>query len=85
LKGYSISFTGIVVEKVLVSFVLQKYVPKYLHDFRKSKEIQSVIENLKCGLTNQLKGQKSSAIVMAKDIVYVLATFDKTSNNRQVV
>jgi hypothetical protein len=65
--------------------MLQKCVPEYLHDLRKSKKIQSVIENLKCGLTNQLRGQKSSAIVVAKDIVYALVTFDKTNNNRHVV
>jgi hypothetical protein len=49
LKGYSISFKGIVVEKVLASFMLREYVPEYLCDLKKLKENQGVIENLKCG------------------------------------
>jgi hypothetical protein len=58
---------------------------KYLGDLKKLRENQGVVENLKCGLTNHLRGQKFASMVMAKDIVYVLATYDKTSNNKQVV
>ncbi len=65
--------------------MLRKCVLEYLHDLKKLKENQDVIENLKCGLTNHLKGQKSSSMVIVKDIVYVLATSNKTSNTRQVV
>jgi hypothetical protein len=36
-------------------------------------------------LTKHLRGQKSTFIVMAKDIVRAFATYDKTSNNRQVI
>jgi hypothetical protein len=85
LKENSISFRGIFVQNVLANYVLQKCVPKYLHDLKKLKEYQGVIENLKCGLTNHLGGQKSSSMVMVKDSVCVLATSNKTSNNRQVV
>jgi hypothetical protein len=61
-------------------------VSKYLRDLKKLKENQGVVENLKCGLTNHLRDQNSSSVVMAKDIVRALATYDKTtSNNRQVV
>jgi len=35
--------------------------------------------------TNHLRGQKSSSMVMAKDIVHVLTTYDKISNNRRVL
>ncbi len=84
LKGYSISFKGIIVEKVLASSVLQEYAPKYSHDLKKLKENKGVIKNLKCGLPNHLRSQKSSSMVKAKDIVYVLTTSNKTTNNRQV-
>jgi hypothetical protein len=85
LKGHSISFKGIVVEKVLASFVLRECVLEYLCDLKKIKENQGVIKHLKCGLTNHLRGQKSLSMVIAKDIVYVLVTSNKASNNIQVV
>jgi hypothetical protein len=56
LKRYSIFFRGIVGEKVLASFVLREYVPEYLCDLKKLKENEGVIENLKCGLKNHLRG-----------------------------
>ncbi len=64
--------------------MLQEYVLKYLHDLKKLKENKGVIKNLKCGLTNPLRSQKSSSMVMANDIVYALVTFNKIINNRQV-
>ncbi len=36
-------------------------------------------------MTNHLRGQKSSFMVMAKDIVRAWTTYDKTSNNRQII
>jgi hypothetical protein len=44
-----------------------------------------VVENLKNGLSNHLTGQKSNPLIMAKNIVCTLATFDKNSSSRKVV
>jgi hypothetical protein len=63
---------------------LEGYVPKYLQDLGKVKQNQVIVDNLKCGLSNYLKGQKTLPIVMAKDIVCTLAMFEKTCSNKQV-
>jgi hypothetical protein len=64
--------------------LLEGYVLKYLWDLGKVKQNQVIVDNLKCGLSNHLKGQKTLPIVMAKDIMCTLAMFEKTCSNKQV-
>ncbi len=82
LKRYAFSFQSFVVEKVLGNVLLEGYVPKYLQDLGKAKQNQVIVDNLKCGFSNHLKGQKTLPIVMAKDIVCALATSKKTCKSR---
>jgi hypothetical protein len=81
LKGYTFYSQCLVVEKVFGNILLQYYVPMYLHDPRRP----IIVDNLKCHLLNHLKGHKAMLIVMAKDIVCVLATSKNTCSNRHVV
>jgi hypothetical protein len=84
LKGYPSSFQTLVVEKFLGNYVLKGYVLEYLHDLRKLKQNQTIVNNLKSGLSNHLSGQKITPIVMAKNIIYIIASSNKSYNCRQV-
>jgi hypothetical protein len=56
------------------SYLLKDCVFEYLCDLGKIKQKQIIIDNIKSSLSNHLNGQKTTPIVMAKDIVYALAT-----------
>ncbi len=84
LKGYPSSFQTLVVEKFLGNYVLKGYVMEYLRDLRKLKQKKTIVNNLKSGLSNHLNGQKITPIIMAKNIVYIIASSNKSYNSRQV-
>jgi len=84
LKGYPSSFQTLVVEKFLGNYMLKGYVLEYLCDLRKLKQNQTIVDNLKSGLSNHLSGQKITSIVMAKNIVYIIASSNKSYNSGQV-
>jgi len=56
------------------SYLLKDCVFEYLCDLGKIKQKQIIVDNIKFRLSNHLNGQKTTPIVMAKDIVYALAT-----------
>jgi len=56
------------------SYLLKDCVFEYLCDLGKIKQKQIIVDNIKSSLSNHLNGQKTTPIVMAKDIVYALAT-----------
>jgi predicted transcriptional regulator len=64
--------------------MLRAYVLEYLGDPRKLKQNQTIVDNLKSCLFNHLSGQKTTPIVMAKNIVCTLASFSKSCSSRQV-
>jgi len=64
--------------------MLKGYVLEYLCDLRKLKQNQTIVDNLKSGLSNHLSGQKITSIVMAKNIVYIIASSNKSYNSGQV-
>jgi hypothetical protein len=81
LKDYTCSFWNVVIEQLLGNYLLRDVVLEYLQDVNKLKQNQVVIDNLKSSLSNHLNGQKTKLIVMAKDIIYALAS-SKTCNSR---
>jgi hypothetical protein len=58
LKGYRSSFQNVVIEKLMGSDLLKDCVLKYLHDLRKIKQNQVIVDNFKSSLSNHLSGQK---------------------------
>jgi hypothetical protein len=83
LKDYTCSFRIVVIEKLLGNYLLKDVVPEYFQDVNRLKQRQVITINLKSSLSNHLNGQKIKPIVMAKDIVCVLAS-SKTCNIGQV-
>jgi hypothetical protein len=57
------------------SYLLKDCVLEYLCGLGKIKQNQIILHNLKSSLSNHLKGQKTTPIVMAKDIVCALIIF----------
>jgi len=84
LKGYRSSFQSVVIEKLMGSYLLKDCVLNYLRNLGKIKINQVIIDKLKSSLSNHLSDQKTTPIIMAKDIVYALATFAfaKTCNSK---
>lgn len=84
LKGYPSSFQNLIVEKVLGDYVLKGIVPKYLRDPRKLKQNKIIVNNLKSGLSNHLSGEKTTLIVMAKNIICIIESSNKSYSSKQV-
>jgi hypothetical protein len=49
--------------------------PNYIQDLQKERMNQKLVDNLRFNLSSHLVGQKSSKIILAKNIVYTLVTF----------
>lgn len=64
--------------------MLRGYVPKYLCDLGKFNQNQTIVNNLMFGLSNHLSGKKTTLIVMAKNIVYTLASSNKSCSSKHV-
>ena len=75
LQHTSDKFKEVAIEKVVDHPMWKNHLPSYLKDLGKLKHSQEVVDNLKGGLTDHLTGQRSQPLVMAKDIVCALATF----------
>jgi hypothetical protein len=56
--------------------------PPYLHDIKRLKQNLQLIENFKFGL-NHVAGHKSSKLVLTKDIICILASFQSIGNSRK--
>jgi hypothetical protein len=59
-------------------------VPPFLHDVRSLKEISVLLTNVNRALTQHLTGQKSTKLVMAKDIVVTCAVSESCGSSRKV-
>ncbi len=82
LNNYPKSFRFLVFEKFLNNPLVKSCILEYLQDLAKNKENHLIVDNFKCGLSDHLKGQKTSPLVMAKDIVRVLAMSNMNCNGR---
>ncbi len=64
--------------------MLKGIVPKYLRDPRKLKQNKIIVNNLKSGLSNHLSGEKTTLIVMAKNIICIIESSNKSYSSKQV-
>jgi hypothetical protein len=65
--------------------ILKGMLPLYLTNVSITKQNHEVVENLKEGLTSHLISQRQSKLMMAKNIVYTLASSQSLSNGQGIV
>jgi hypothetical protein len=73
-----------VFEKLLGHLLVKGMLPSYYSNISIVKHNQEVVENLKDGLSFHLVGEHNSKLVVAKDIVYTLASSQSLSSGQGI-
>ncbi len=73
VKGFDVVMQNKIMEKVMSHNLLGVVMPLYLHDTKRIKHNQLLIDNLKSRLLGHITGQQSFKLVMAKDIICTFA------------
>jgi hypothetical protein len=81
LKRFDVDSQNVIMEKVMGHELLDIVMPPYLHDVKKLKHNQQLIENFIFGLSNHVAGHRSSKLVLAQDIVCNFAASQSIGNN----
>jgi hypothetical protein len=72
---------NVIMEEVVGRELLNINVPPYMHDVKKLKHNQQLIENLRSGLSNHVIGHWFLKLVLAKNIVYTFVSFQSIGSN----
>jgi hypothetical protein len=59
--------------------------PNYLVDLKHVKQNHDILSNMKAGITKHLKGQRKFNLVVAREIVCMLASSSSNGSNKDVV
>jgi uncharacterized protein YaaW (UPF0174 family) len=73
MKQLDLNVQQVIIEKFLTHPLMQSILPNYLTNLQCLKAHEEVMSNLKFGITNHLIGQQKAQVVVAKDIVCMLA------------
>lgn len=84
LKQFDRNIRALTVEKVLGHTCMADITPAYLTDLESVKLGHSVLSNVREGMREHLVGQKTSKIIMAKDILCTFASKGNVGSGRGV-
>jgi hypothetical protein len=73
MKQLELNVQQAIIEKFLVHPLMQNMIPNYLTNLQCLKAHEEVLSDLKSGITYHLTNQQKAQVVVAKDIVCMLA------------